>query len=355
MGIAAYIKDIGRGREGARALTREQARDLMAQVLDRQVSDLEVGAFCIAMRVKGETPDEMAGFLEAAEARLAPCTVPTGSRLPTVVLPSYNGARRLPVLTPLLALLLVRRGLRVLLHGPCQDPARVSSFDVLRALTGDGAPGPDIAAADGTLPPLRLHRQGPSGGTGRTDPLPLGDVPMLHAIETARLSPALQWLLDVRRTIGLRNPAHSLVKMMRPCSGPVLLVTSYTHPEYQHTMAQTLMSLQRDALLLRGTEGEAVADARRTPTMEWLHAGRIETVQAAQAGPLTALPQWPDRADAASTAAYTRDVLAAEQPVPEPLALQVEHIVRACQALGFDTANGIPSAGPGRPAREASA
>jgi anthranilate phosphoribosyltransferase len=34
-----------------------------------------------------------------------------------VVLPSYNGARRLPVLTPLLALLLAREGLPVLLHG----------------------------------------------------------------------------------------------------------------------------------------------------------------------------------------------------------------------------------------------
>ncbi len=34
MGIGKYIKEIGRGKEGARALTREQATDLFGQVLD---------------------------------------------------------------------------------------------------------------------------------------------------------------------------------------------------------------------------------------------------------------------------------------------------------------------------------
>ncbi len=70
MGIGHYIKEIGRGRDGARALKREQAADLMGQVLDGQVSDLEVGAFCLAMRIKGETAEEMAGFLDATHARL---------------------------------------------------------------------------------------------------------------------------------------------------------------------------------------------------------------------------------------------------------------------------------------------
>ena len=70
MGISAYIKEIGRGKDGARSLNREQAADLMGQVLDGQVSDLEIGAFCLAMRIKGETPEEMAGFLDATQQRL---------------------------------------------------------------------------------------------------------------------------------------------------------------------------------------------------------------------------------------------------------------------------------------------
>ena len=126
MGISHYIKEIGRGARGAKPLARAQAADLFGQVLDGSITDLEMGAFCLAMRIKGETPEELAGFLDATHARLA--RFPATER-PLVVLPSYNGARRLPVLTPLLALLLAREGLPVLVHGaasgaPCGWRAR---------------------------------------------------------------------------------------------------------------------------------------------------------------------------------------------------------------------------------------
>src|SRR5204862_2057665 len=113
------------------SLAREQAADLFGQVLDGQVTDLEIGAFCIAMRVKGETPEEMAGFLDATYARLH--RVPAGAR-PLVVLPSYNGARKLPLLTPLLALLVAREGLPVLIHGAQTEGTRVFVSHVLEAL-----------------------------------------------------------------------------------------------------------------------------------------------------------------------------------------------------------------------------
>ncbi|RYY93776.1 MAG: DNA-binding protein YbiB, partial [Comamonadaceae bacterium] len=61
MGISQYLKEIGRGKQGARPLAREQAADLFGQVLDGSVTDLEIGAFCLAMRIKGETAEEMAG------------------------------------------------------------------------------------------------------------------------------------------------------------------------------------------------------------------------------------------------------------------------------------------------------
>ena len=70
MGISQYIKEIGRGKQGARSISREQAADLFGQVLDGAVTDLEIGAFCLAMRIKGETPEEMCGFLDATYARL---------------------------------------------------------------------------------------------------------------------------------------------------------------------------------------------------------------------------------------------------------------------------------------------
>jgi anthranilate phosphoribosyltransferase len=84
----------------------------------------------------------------------------------------------------------------------------------------------------------------------------------------------------------------------------------------------------RHALLLRGTEGEAVADARRVPQMDGFAGGVRTCLQEAQAGPLVKLPDLPAGIDAGSTAAYIRAVMAGEKPVPPPIALQLEHILR---------------------------
>jgi len=301
MAIAKYIKEIGRGKDGARALSREQATDLFGQVLDGAVTDLEIGAFCLAMRIKGETAEEMAGFLDATDSRLH--KFPAGPR-PLVVIPSYNGARKLPVLTPLLALLLAREGLAVLVHGTASESTRVFTSGVLEAL--------GIPAAQ------------------RVEPVPDGQVVFAP---TALLCPGLQKLLDVRRIVGLRNPAHSLVKLMNPGAGTSLIVSSYTHPEYALSMAATFALTGANAMLLRGTEGEAVADPRRAPRIELFLQGRGQTLQEAKSGSLEALPALPRDIDPASTAAYICAVLNGASPVPTPIAMQVAHIVHAEKQL----------------------
>lgn len=299
MAIGHFIKEIGRGKEGARALSREQAADMFGQILDGLVSDLEIGAFCIAMRIKGETADEMCGFLDATHGRLTQIQIsPTKSTDATVVIPSYNGARKLPVLTPLLALLLAREGLPVLIHGTATEDKRVFTSEVLAALG---------IQAHNTMQALQ-------GGQ-------VGFYP------TALLHPGLQRLLDVRHFVNLRNPAHSLVKLMQPCAGPQVLVTSYTHPEYAESMEQVLCRLQSTALLIRGTEGEAVADPRRMPKMSCIVGGVVATELEHQSGALTSLPELPPH-DAQSTARYIEAVLNGTSPLPHPIALQVEQIVR---------------------------
>ncbi len=192
MGIAHYIKEIGRGKEGARALNREQSADLFGQVLDGAVTDLEVGAFCLAMRIKGETAEEMAGFLDATHQRLHPLPASTQ---PSFVIPSYNGARKLPVLTPLLALLLAREGLPVVVHGTATESRRVFTAEVLQAL--------------GVTPQEQIQA------------VPAGTVAF---VRTSLLHEGLQRLLGVRRLVGSRNPAHSLVNLMRPRNGKNLVV-----------------------------------------------------------------------------------------------------------------------------------
>ncbi|MDP9045698.1 MAG: DNA-binding protein YbiB [Pseudomonadota bacterium] len=306
MAIAGYIREIGRGKDGARSLTEPHALDLMNQVLDGAVTDLELGAFVLAMRIKGESVPELSGFLQATHERCLTLR-PDG---PTVVLPSYNGARKLPNLTPLLALLLAQEGVRVLVHGPMADPGRVTTAEIFRDL---GLPfATDAAEID--------------NGWARREPV---------FIATQHLCPPLARLLAIRRVVGLRNSGHTIAKLLSPCGNTgSLRVVNTTHPEYAALLSRFMAHTGGNAVLLRGTEGEPVADPRRAPRLDAYIGGvlRPDLSRAAQEGVLTEMPVLPREFDATTTAVYIQAVVSGEKPAPASLTLQVDCLVAALEA-----------------------
>jgi anthranilate phosphoribosyltransferase len=309
MSIARYIKEIGRGREGARSLSRAQAHDLMSQVLDGKVTDLEIGAFALSMRIKGESVEELAGFHEAAQERCAPYTT---SR-PYVLLPSYNGSRKLPNLTPLLALLLAQEGVPVLVHGPAHDRTRVTTAEIFHDLG---------------LPTAR-------------DPSEIEHAWSRHEPAFMRidaLCPELARLLDVRWIVGLRNSGHTVAKLLDPFAGaPSLRVMNYTHPEYASLLSSFVQGTAASAMLMRGTEGEPVADPRRAPRLDVHVHGvlRADLSSPAHEGVLTELPVLPRDHNAAATAMYIQSVVSGEKPAPAPVLQQVDALQRALAAVAL--------------------
>ena len=304
MSISHFIREIGRGKQGARDLTREQAAELMGLVLDGAVPDLQLGAFCIAMRVKGETAQELAGFLDALDSRLQ--RIPNDNAAPVVVLPSYNGARRLPLFTPLLAMLLSAQGLRVLVHGGNTEDSRVSTEAVMREL----------------------------GLAGLTSLRALTDSEVAY-VPAERLSPGLWRLLQVRRSLGLRNSAHSLVKMMNPVDGPAVLVASYTHREYETSMTDTLQLMQANAMLLRGTEGEPVADPRRLRKSVLLKAGLLFAENDPQDTLSADSTAYPGGLNAGQTADYIRSLLAQPERIPATIQAQVKQLCELAHQISL--------------------
>jgi anthranilate phosphoribosyltransferase len=307
MSIASYLKVIGRGRDGARSLDREQALDLMTQVLDGRVSDLEIGAFALAMRIKGESVAELAGFVDAAAAR---CIDVRAAR-PVVVLPSYNGSRRLPNLTALLAMLLAQHDVPVLVHGVENDATRVTTAAIFRGLGLTCAhDGDDVAAA-----------------WARREPA---------FIAIGALCPPLARLLAVRDVVGVRNSGHTVAKLLSACTGaPTLRVVNHTHPEYATLLAGLLATTRADALLMRGTEGEPVADARRLQRLDVYVGGRRRDDLAlpAQEGILRQAPVLLHSNDAATTASAIQAIVSGAMPAPAAVAAQVDCLVRALGEL----------------------
>lgn len=303
MSYSAYIKEIGRGAEGARDLSRDDAKLLYAAMLDGGVPDLELGAIILGLRVKGEALDEMLGFLDAADERAHLLNMPHG-RVRPVVLPTYNGARKEANLTPLLALLLQRFGIPVVVHGLLEGYGRVTSAHIFREL--------------GTMPVASINQAQVALEAKGLAFLPL-----------SALSPGMHSLLALRARMGVRNSAHSLVKLLNPFRGESVLVAPATHPDFLDLMRNILVARNQRALLLRGTEGEPFANAKRRPRLEFIREGVVDVLFEAEHDSLRSLPNLPESSDAATTAKWISRVLDKQIPLPKPIANQLACLLQA--------------------------
>ena len=308
-----YIKEIGRGAVGSRNLDEGQAHGLMCAMLDGGVPDLELGAILLAMRVKGEGAEELRGFFRAMDERTVRLNPPPSNVAP-VVLPSYNGARKEANLTPLLALLLKHFGVPVLIHGMLEGGGRVSTAAVLREL--DIMPVANAQKAEEAL-----RRDG------------------VTFLPTGAIAPGLAELLFLRARLGVRNSAHTLVKMLNPFGEDSLTVVSFSHPEYQQRLREFYGEVPVPALLLRATEGEPYANPKRRPQLELWRDSRCEVLFEAESGVLKHLPHLPENMDAAVTARWIRQALSGQVPVPAPIINQV-----ACCLYGAGVAKSLNEA-----------
>lgn len=297
MSYSAILREIGRGAEGSRELPLDEAEQLYGAMLDGGVPELELGAILIALRMKGESADELLGFYQALERRVYRLDPPAGTLRP-VVLPTYNGARHQPNLLPLLALLLAKFSVPVLLHGTLEGHGRVATAYILREL--------------GIFPSANVRQASEALARER-----------IAFVPTAALSPGLAQLLALRSRLGVRNSGHSLAKLIDPFGGESLRVVSVSHPDYLEKMRGFLLATGAHALLLRGTEGEAFANPKRRPDLEYFEDGTHQVLFEAEVGPLKTLPSLPHAIDAPATATWIREAMAGHHPVPLPIVNQL--------------------------------
>jgi anthranilate phosphoribosyltransferase len=313
MDAQRFITEIGRGAQGARSLPYDVALQMFELLFEGRFDDIELGAILIALRMKGESLDEVRAALDVLEPGLN--RLPVDVSRPCVSIPSYNGARHTPNLVPLLACLLADAGVQVVVHGVSGDERRTSTAEIMSAM-GLGAVR-DIGQA--------------------VDVIDRG-VPAFVPVEL--LSPPLAGLLALRARLGVRNIGHTLVKLINPTLAPdCLRMASFTHPEFNRLQHDYFIGSRRPAMLMRGTEGEVVASTRRAAQIDWVHDGECEVAVLAQAIASGGLPALPDASDACATARWIQSVLAGERPVPQAIDQQVGAILLA---LGIRSVSHTP-------------
>lgn len=243
--FAPYVRILGRGKRGSRSLSREEAQYAMGMILRGEVEQVQLGAFLMLLRVKEESPDELAGFADAAREHCRP-GVPIEVDIDWS---SYAGKRRHAPWFIFAVQLLADAGLRVFIHGDeGHTPGRLYTSDILREL------GLDIA-------------------TDWYDAARLIEAHGFCYLPLEQVLPAMAELIDLRPILGLRSPVHSLVRLLNPLDAPLVLQGIF-HPPYAplHQAASQRLGYERVAVIKgEGGEIERNPDAALTVYQSFSH------------------------------------------------------------------------------------
>ncbi len=114
-----------------RSLTVDEARGAMGAVMDGEATAAQLAALLVALRMRGETVDELAGFASAMRERVLPVTAPAG----TIDVVGTGGDRSGTFnISTAAALVAAAAGVPVAKHGNRAITSRSGSADVLDAL-----------------------------------------------------------------------------------------------------------------------------------------------------------------------------------------------------------------------------
>src|SRR5690349_24251751 len=113
-------------------LTRDEAREVMNEIMEGEATPAQIGGFLVALRLKGETADEIAGAAEAMRAHVVPVR-PQREDLVDTAGTGGDGGKTFNISTAA-ALVAAAAGAGVAKHGNRSVSSLSGSADVLEAL-----------------------------------------------------------------------------------------------------------------------------------------------------------------------------------------------------------------------------
>lgn len=226
--FAPFVRILGKGKNGSRDLTLDEARTAMGMILRGDIHPEQLGAFLILLRVKEETPEEVAGFVRAIREFIHYPAVAEAD----LDWSSYAGKRRHSPWYVLSALLLANHGIRVCMHGAEGHTAgRMYTSEVLEHLG---------IRTSNTLNDGRTQIQQKN----------------FCYLPLQAISQRLKDIIELRPLLGLRSPVHTVGRMINPLRAPYSIQAIF-HPGYQkiHQNAAQVLG-ETHMAVFKGEAGE---------------------------------------------------------------------------------------------------
>src|SRR5918996_3134698 len=210
-------------------LTAEEAREAMNVIMTGQATPAQIGAYLVALRMKGETIPEITGSVRAMRANAVKVKVDTNESVYDIVGTGGDGAHTFNISTAA-AFILAGTGRKVAKHGNRAASSQCGSADVLSAL------GVNL-----DLTPEQVAQA--------IDELGIGFMfaPKFH--------PAMKHAIGPRKEIGQRTIFNILGPLTNP-AGAHIQLTGVFDPKLTEPLANVLNELgSRAALVIYGAGG----------------------------------------------------------------------------------------------------
>ena len=230
--IKEFIKKIGTGPQGVRDLTREEAAKAAGLLLSGTVTPAQTGALLLGLRLKGETGEEMGGFLDSLRAILPP--PPSHSRFDLDIGDPYDGKTRSISLVVPAAIKAARMGISIVLHGLPGVPVKQGPgvVDVWRSLGRTlSKPGERVG----------------SEGKGA-----------VCCFSQESILPDLARLLPIRQELGLRTLWNTVEKCVNPQDSGAQIIGIFHEPvieKLRQAITKEKSLPPRRILFVCGSEG----------------------------------------------------------------------------------------------------
>src|SRR5215831_6947414 len=246
------------------SLSRDEAREVMAQVLRGEATDAQIGALLVALHMKGETVEEIVGFAQAIRAAATPLTTEggdvdvSGTGRDALVDTCGTGGDTSGTfnISTAVAFVTAGAGIRVAKHGNRSISSRCGSADVMEAL------GVNI-----NLPASRL------AACLRETGITFLFAPAMHS--------AMKYVQPVRRELHLRTVFNLLGPLTNPAGASAQVVGVYS-ADLVEKLAEALSQLGlRRALVVHGRDGLDEITITGATEIAEVRDGRVRTYEVA--------------------------------------------------------------------------